>query len=1227
MDDSSQFGRITAWAGGATGVGVLAAAFAIPYPYGLYIAGAILILAILLFGGYILWRTNRARRQRERFSSALEAQTAAAPKAISDPNQRADLDRVRQKFQKGLQEFKSRGKNIYKLPWYVIIGESGSGKTEAIRHSGIDFPPGLQDELQGSGGTVNMDWWFTNRAIILDTAGSMIFNQARAGEAPEWREFLRLLKRARPHCPINGLFLVLSVESFIRDSAETIKDKASHLAQQLDLIQRTLDVRFPVYLLVTKCDLLIGFREFFDSIDDPLLQHQMFGWSNPEPLDAHFRPDLVEQHLKSVAERLRRRRLALLRTGSSGAGRSGDTQQFFASSSQLGRGPAGTRRLDEVDALFALPESVMRLVPRLRRYLETVFVAGEWSAKPVFLRGMYFTSSMREGKALDEAIAFATGLPLDQLPEDRSWEKNKAFFLRDLFIEKVFRESGLVTRATNTLKLLRQRQLAIFGSAVAGLLLLLVFASVAKAKLDASVKKEADLWKAAAVGWDRGVWLNGSIVTNKAQFKYAYAGANTVKGTKYPVVQFHQQLRDLVSKNLSGGWFFKPVSLVVLNVNKARREAARLLFEAGVLRPLVYNSREKMLTKEPAPAEINRHRDAWWSLLQLEADHVAPSSTAALIAKPKNATDHLGYFLSYLTEDESSKLDPNLLALFLGSYASKESGGKAQWPPGPLLAGDTLTTNTALRIGLDRYNAACVRAQTNIIQELARLNELTDELTKYYKRESEFLTNLEATCQTIELMRGPKQAAERLQSATNLVAGSLSARYSELAGRAAGASGSELSYRVELTRLGLSNEGKESPLVNDIGTKLSGLRAEAGKGVLSALEARQRSVTDLDTNCLTVLSNGLLAYEARWELYTNACGLLSTSVEVTDSDIGDSWHRYTNPNTRAEEFLKHLGAYKGPLHPQTWEKCSLIAQGEVAQLEGRFVAKYVNLAGLKLQGLTNVASWSIESVTNAHFWFTQIERDWNARTNVGTNARMLDSLRKEDLRRSRQMVLQRIKESITAGLGFPVFLDANPAKPMSSEGLKRLRSLVGGLPGVLRDQGWKDDSLTQLRSLEEDLARYSSVLTALVDANGVAATGRVFFVPPSAGTEDHRIRNIFRWARVTVGSKASEWKQISQIVSVPGLLGNGPIDSTIEISFRRGIQDPPTSEERLSYTNWWLPQLIRDEKFSPERLDNGKKWRFRLRLEDRQQKQAGNIVVDVDLDGALPSVEDWPRSR
>ena len=175
----------------------------------------------------------------------------------------------------------------------------------------------------------------------------------------------------------------------------------------MDLIQRTLDVRFPVYLLVTKSDLLTGFREFFDNVEDPLLQHQMFGWSNPDPLDAAFRPDLVEQHLENVAEQVRRRRLALLRDAFT-ARQSGRHPALFCRLDSGGFG-GGPRRLDEVDKMFALPESILRLAPRLRRYLETIFVAGEWSAKPVFLRGIYFTSSMREGKALDEAIAYATG--------------------------------------------------------------------------------------------------------------------------------------------------------------------------------------------------------------------------------------------------------------------------------------------------------------------------------------------------------------------------------------------------------------------------------------------------------------------------------------------------------------------------------------------------------------------------------------------------------------------------------------------------------------------------------------------------------------------------------------------------------------------------------------------------------------------------------------------------
>jgi type VI secretion system protein ImpL len=66
------------------------------------------------------------------------------------------------------------GRFLYELPWYVIIGAPGSGKTTALRNAGLKFP--LADQMgeqavRGVGGTRNCDWWFTDQAVLIDTAG------------------------------------------------------------------------------------------------------------------------------------------------------------------------------------------------------------------------------------------------------------------------------------------------------------------------------------------------------------------------------------------------------------------------------------------------------------------------------------------------------------------------------------------------------------------------------------------------------------------------------------------------------------------------------------------------------------------------------------------------------------------------------------------------------------------------------------------------------------------------------------------------------------------------------------------------------------------------------------------------------------------------------------------------------------------------------------------------
>jgi ImcF (intracellular multiplication and macrophage-killing)-related protein len=1226
MEDDSKTNGLIKIGLGAVGLGAVATAVAVP-KYGIWIALIILTLALLLFGGYFLWQRSRARRKRELFTSAIEAQTAAAPTAISDPNKRASLDKVRQKFQTGLQEFKSRGKDIYKLPWYAIIGESGSGKTEAIRHSGIDFPPGMQDELQGSGGTVNMDWWFTNRGIILDTAGSMLFSEARAGETPEWREFLRLLKKARPHCPLNGLFLVLSVESLIRDSSEKIAQKASVLAQQLDLIQKTLDVRFPVYLLVTKCDLLIGFREFFENLEDPLLQHQIFGWSNPDPLDSAFRPDLVEQHLKSIAERVRRRRLALLRDAGA-AGRLGDTQQFFSPTYQLGRGAPVGRRLDEVDSMYALPESVMRLAPRLRRYLETIFVAGEWSAKPVFLRGIYFTSSMREGKALDEAIALATGLSLDQLPESHAWDKNKALFLRDLFHEKVFRESGLVTRATNTMKLLRQRQALIFGSAGAALLILLTFAGFSYRNLKRSVLSEAAYWRAGATNWNAGMWSPPIVSSSGSEdaLHFSYTGTNIVEGTGKSVIEYQRGLQEIVEKGLSVGWIFRPVSWMS-KVGK-RPEAQALLFEGGILRPLIFDTRNRMEHRAvDSPAVLPRHQKALSALIQLEADGLSGGLKGGVLAQtnaPEKSDKYLSAFLSYLT-DSDQKPDTNLVEVFAWTYSRRQNAAGI-WPPPTLLGGTHLSNNLAIATGLKNLSLANHAAELQINHELQLANDVVAALGTYSHLETTgWLTKApKDPCLFLESDLSPAwQSADRslslLAAATNYTSApvtSLAARYRILGEAARNASDSLLKDILS----GLPEAYKSSGIILEISDQTRHMVSESARTVQDSYNKNKDAIAGLDSKYLEPPPGARLpAYALRYSLYTQACDLAKAPISADENSIGDQWKRFGKLKDLADRYRASLTAYNGVMTNSVSEVCNQIAGDAEQRLRSKFVDSYLAVVADKLPLLINQPTWTTAGVTNVHLWFDRIQADLNAGQGLVPDDK-LTALRGQ-LRTAREGALKGIQNDLRRTIGFPVVL--NSTRTMNPADLRKTGLLLDGLSREWQSPVWSGES-DVFSSVKRDSDLYASVVSSLLTEDGSPAHWEIYFVPPDqADAKDTDIISVFRSVQVTIGSKASDWIELTRTTGQP--LAEGAVDGGLHIAFRRLQNDPASESSKVDDADWGLVRLIQSPAFNADRRNGGATWRFQIMLEDKNLKMSGNATFEARLKKPLPALKDWPR--
>jgi type VI secretion system protein ImpL len=91
---------------------------------------------------------------------------------------------------------------VYELPWYVIIGAPGAGKTTALVNSGLEFPLAEQlgkKVIRGIGGTRNCDWWFSTDAVLIDTAGRYTTHDSdRAADRTAWLGFLDLLARYRP---------------------------------------------------------------------------------------------------------------------------------------------------------------------------------------------------------------------------------------------------------------------------------------------------------------------------------------------------------------------------------------------------------------------------------------------------------------------------------------------------------------------------------------------------------------------------------------------------------------------------------------------------------------------------------------------------------------------------------------------------------------------------------------------------------------------------------------------------------------------------------------------------------------------------------------------------------------------------------------------------------------------------------------------------------------------
>jgi type VI secretion system protein ImpL len=360
---------------------------------------------------------------------------------------------LKHKFQfalKMLKETQSREKfnqqYLYKLPWYMIIGAPGSGKTTLLSNSGIYFPVKnkVGPTVKGIGGTRNCNWLFSDEAIFIDTAGRYTTQDSEKNiDAAAWEQFLNLLKKYRSQRPVNGVLFTLSVSDLLTWNEEELDQYAGTLRQRAQELYDHFNITIPIYLLLTKSDLIAGFTEFFDNLS-PEERKQVWGFTFPANTDTAIKT--VPAYLEKLQDRLQQKRLTRV-------------QQ--------------ERDLIRRGLIINFPQQVELLKPSLMRFLKKIFSTPQSELQP-FLRGIYFTSGTQKGTPIDRimsGLAGAFGLNIKKMTVLSGHVKS--FFISKLIMDVILPESEL---AGVDLSVMRRRTLLRW--AINGMLVGLITVSI-----------------------------------------------------------------------------------------------------------------------------------------------------------------------------------------------------------------------------------------------------------------------------------------------------------------------------------------------------------------------------------------------------------------------------------------------------------------------------------------------------------------------------------------------------------------------------------------------------------------------------------------------------------------------------------------------------------------------------------------------------------------------------
>lgn len=226
-------------------------------------------------------------------------------------------------------------KPLYRVPWMLFVGDDAAD-VDGLLRAGSDvspFPPPDKDEMDADD---VWRWWFFKSMIGIEMHPRVVCDSHARLDRGLWYQALMKLADEREMLPLNGIVVTVSAQT-LRGPVEGLKETATRLRRLVDEAMEHLQVRMPVYFMVSGLDRLPGYEQLRATLPAEAFTQALGHRLAADEAVTAAAGDKVAEVMQPIEDRLHALRMTAMRSQHAPAQRRA-VFEFIESLRQAGQG-------------------------------------------------------------------------------------------------------------------------------------------------------------------------------------------------------------------------------------------------------------------------------------------------------------------------------------------------------------------------------------------------------------------------------------------------------------------------------------------------------------------------------------------------------------------------------------------------------------------------------------------------------------------------------------------------------------------------------------------------------------------------------------------------------------------------------------------------------------------------------------------------------------------------